>query len=984
VAFIILLSALPRLADLGVFTVVDESDRWRWATEFFQALTRGDLAGTLVGDGYPGIFPAWLESLWLGVQVLWRSAQRGALLDGAGVWLLIHEWSRDEFIAAQRLPIAAANALLVVLIYLLARRIFSDRVALLGGILIALDPFYLSDSRVNRADALITGIMTVSVLSLIIHLQGGRRRYLLLSGLAGGLALLTKSQALILLPIIVLIAALYQLSINDWRRLFAALAVIGLTWTLTAAITYVLLWPATWVRPGDTFSLVVNYASRKTDTEGVNTFFLGQPLRDQDPGPLFYPVVFLLRLTPLAALGLLGIAWAGFREFRPPKSMRLRRSEGAALALALYALLYGAIMTLGSHKQDRYLMPVFPAVDLLAAVGLAWLWQQACRKWKPDAGGRLALAGGALALLVQAAVVLPYHPYYYPYFNPLLGGGKVAVGLVRVGWGEGLDQAARYLNGKPDARQLVVASRLPGIFRAFFDGNVVHLDSGGEWLQADYVVFYVQQVQRMQDPGPGVIRYFQQHRQPEQVINLGGIDYAWIYPAPVAHAADPQRSLVVGKAALFGYNWAGEGGETLPLRLYWEQQGLAPGERLAVRLVGRGGQGGGWAACDPAPGFESAARQPGEVVESTCTLAADERLLPGLYDLAVGIQSDTGKAVGQFDFPGGLRSVSLEAGGKLTPVSPQMAQEIIASESIPADAWPVDLSYSPPSRGADEAVIRLLAYRLTTAAGKLDYPNAGYRWLAARPGEEIDVTLYWQALAPPAQDYHLFLHLFGRDDAPVGQLDVLLGGDHPSGDWRPGEVVTETYRLSIAGDAAAPTVVRLDAGLFILERMVALPAYNSQGRPAPTAIARFKLLPASWPTGGEHRLGVTLGEAVTLLGYDLSQAGESIAITLYWRAEAPLDEDYTVFVHLLGPGGKLRGQGDAPPVGGNYPTSWWAVGEVIADGHTIPLADSLEPGSYGIKVGLYRLADGQRLATAEGADGIELGPIAIPAGTGGK
>jgi hypothetical protein len=59
------LAGSVRFSSLGVFLVVDEEDRWRWAVDFYQALLAGDLPGTLVGDGYPGIFPAWLETGWV-------------------------------------------------------------------------------------------------------------------------------------------------------------------------------------------------------------------------------------------------------------------------------------------------------------------------------------------------------------------------------------------------------------------------------------------------------------------------------------------------------------------------------------------------------------------------------------------------------------------------------------------------------------------------------------------------------------------------------------------------------------------------------------------------------------------------------------------------------------------------------------------------------------------------------------------------------
>jgi len=94
-----------------------------------------------------------------------------------------------------------------------------------------------------------------------------------------------------------------------------------------------------------------------------------------------------------------------------------------------------------------------------------------------------------------------------------------------------------------------------------------------------------------------------------------------------------------------------------------------------------------------------------------------------------------------------------------------------------------------------------------------------------------------------------------------------------------------------------------------------------------------------------------------------------VRVTLYWEATAVPAEDYTVFVHLLDGSGSLRGQGDGPPVGGDYATSLWVPGEVIADEHVVTIHADAPPGDYSLAAGLYRLADGVRLPVQD-ADGV--------------
>jgi hypothetical protein len=111
VLFVFVLAAVVRLTSLGVFRAVDEEDRWAWAVDFYQALLADNLPATLVGDGYPGIFPAWLETLWLFSVSVYRSILQGSWIGEAGVDLLVHEWGRSSHLVAQRFPVVLFNTL---------------------------------------------------------------------------------------------------------------------------------------------------------------------------------------------------------------------------------------------------------------------------------------------------------------------------------------------------------------------------------------------------------------------------------------------------------------------------------------------------------------------------------------------------------------------------------------------------------------------------------------------------------------------------------------------------------------------------------------------------------------------------------------------------------------------------------------------------------------------------------------------------------
>ncbi len=114
---------------------------------------------------------------------------------------------------------------------------------------------------------------------------------------------------------------------------------------------------------------------------------------------------------------------------------------------------------------------------------------------------------------------------------------------------------------------------------------------------------------------------------------------------------------------------------------------------------------------------------------------------------------------------------------------------------------------------------------------------------------------------------------------------------------------------------------------------------------------------------------------VRLLGYGLSAdtlySGESLHLTLYWRALAKTQKDYTVFTHLMDEEGRIWGQKDNFPAGGTRPTSGWLVGEIVVDEYDIPVRGDAPPGEYTIEIGMYDLVSGERL-TAFDAEGERL------------
>ncbi len=234
-----------------------------------------------------------------------------------------------------------------------------------------------------------------------------------------------------------------------------------------------------------------------------------------------------------------------------------------------------------------------------------------------------------------------------------------------------------------------------------------------------------------------------------------------------------------------------------------------------------------------------------------------------------------------------------------------------------------------------------------------------------KPGESTMISLYWHALAPVESDYSVYLHLFGREGEMIAFRDSLAGmALYPSSRWEPGEVIKDAYELRISPDATGPVAARLNAGLYTRPAMERLPVSDGLGREVlqPT-LGYIKIEGAGYATEADYGLDYTIGDGVRLTGYDLGEsriaAGQNLQLTLYWET-APLDDAYTIFVHLVSADGTLIGQDDGPPLDGEYPTTFWGQGERIAGRHEIQVKSDAPLGEASILVGMYR-ADGQRL-----------------------
>jgi hypothetical protein len=629
------LALWPRSLALGTFVTTDEIFWAGRSGNFARSLANGQLSGTLQ-TGHPGVTTMWAGALGMGLE-------RAPRLAGERREVSRSQVSRSpDFLGgleSGRRAVALTTALATAAASLLTWRLLGPGAAVLGGSLLALDPFYLAHSQLLHVDALLSSFMFLALLAgLVRWLAGGKWPYLVVSAIATGLALLSKSPAVYMLGFLPLVATL-----TAWRRGCLRKRSVWtdlLTWAGLMAATYALCWPAVWAAPLETLRAVVGFMADNSNPQHSAIADGG------DARALFYPVAFALRTTPLTLVGLVLLAietasrrWgkgATLPDDAVSPHLRLADSRGAAAAVLLaYAVFFGLAMTVTAKSFDRYLLPAFPALDVLAGLGLALSARRL--RW---AGGAGWLLVGALTLPLLVFPLASSSPYALAWYNPLAGGGPGAERHLAVGWGEGLDQVARYLNSKPNAERLKAA--MPGeiyttVLDAQFVGQVMPLE-GGDPSSNDsaYFVTYVRAPQN----GPPIYDPRFQSWEPDFVVRLAGIDYSRVYGAQVGI---PIGAVFGRFSSLEGYGLdtlVTRPGRPLVVKLFWRPLGAIPTETRVILSV-----------LDPANREVARAEshlgllEVGQTRSRTYQVQMPPDLPSGEYTLWVGLEAGPGQPV---------------------------------------------------------------------------------------------------------------------------------------------------------------------------------------------------------------------------------------------------------------------------------------------------------------------------------------------------
>jgi hypothetical protein len=227
-------------------------------------------------------------------------------------------------------------------------------------------------------------------------------------------------------------------------------------------------------------------------------------------------------------------------------------------------------------------------------------------------------------------------------------------------------------------------------------------------------------------------------------------------------------------------------------------------------------------------------------------------------------------------------------------------------------------------------------------------------------------NLYWQSLDSLAEDYQVALRVQDAAGNLWGKQDRRPAGyTYPTTRWKKGENLFGAYSVPlVAGAPAGDYFVELT--IYTASNPSGLDVLAPNGAPLGRSvkIGPIPVLPATKPAAfAALNIQNTISEPIgpfTLLGYQLGRdkasVGESIPLTLFWRADSKPDRDYTFRVQFGDTTSDALALANA-----KYPTSQWRAGEVVRGQYAIGIPATAKDGATKLRIAL---SDGKKLELA--------------------
>jgi len=253
--------------------------------------------------------------------------------------------------------------------------------------------------------------------------------------------------------------------------------------------------------------------------------------------------------------------------------------------------------------------------------------------------------------------------------------------------------------------------------------------------------------------------------------------------------------------------------------------------------------------------------------------------------------------------------------------------------------------------------------------------------------EQTAVEVRWHVLQDNlADDMMLWVQFYDDFGQPLNQplwqpmIETLW---YPSSKWQKDEIIMTKTLPQDLGD-----VFHVGVGVGYGHDFPELVVWDSNQKRSWLQLGTFRR--GNWsleimpPTPIVQPLTTTkvdFEKGLSLMGYHLPHEpispDDPLIIILAWQIIAPIEHDYTIFIHVINEQGQLVAQHDSTPfwVFSN-PTTNWQTGNLILDSHKFE--DHLPDGKHQIRVGLYTWGTVlESLPLISGEDSLVIGTVYV-------
>ncbi len=408
VAFAILFLA-TRIPYLGYDEINPDGVNWHYRSQQFVVALKSHNWAATYQYYHPGVTLMWIS----GAAIEVFKHITGYLNYDQYNFLMFHFVAKYAVVFTQL-------ALSFILIYYLTK-IIGFKKSLLTTLIFSLEPFFLGNSRLYHLDVLLALLIFISLCVSYLNLREFSYTKSIISGLFLALAFLTKSIGIVALLFVLMYAVSYFSFTKDYKGLLKYFLSVSASFAL---FTF-MLFPAMWADPVFYFLKVLTESERIGIREGHSQIIFGQPT--DDASPLFYPLVMLMKVSLFVWLGIILSAISTVKLI-PQYVVNLKsKYMNPTIFLSLFYFGYFFVMFFPMKKIDRYMLPMYPFLALIASIGFTRVYNLIVK----PAQRKLYLGFIVFFFGIFVAVpIVTLYPYFFTYTSPLFGSAKNANKIV--------------------------------------------------------------------------------------------------------------------------------------------------------------------------------------------------------------------------------------------------------------------------------------------------------------------------------------------------------------------------------------------------------------------------------------------------------------------------------------------------------------------------------------------------------------------------